>query len=103
MRRYDPVHRVRTIAVPPPRGLHCLRRRRGEQLFLALFNRSEIRVHHPLRVAVAHHTAVVYPDRVVTEALDEAERVGHQENGLVAPAEFRELVEALVREALIAD
>ena len=47
--------------------------------------------------------AVVQPQRLVAEALDEAERVGDEQDRLAAPPELGELVEALVREALVAD
>ena len=46
---------------------------------------------------------VVEPQRLVAEAFDQAERVRHEQDRLVPPLELGELVEALVREALVAD
>ena len=43
------------------------------------------------------------PDRLVAETLDQAERMRHQQNGLVATPELGELVETLVRKSFIAD
>ena len=45
----------------------------------------------------------VEPQRFVAEAARPSERVRHEEDGLAAALELRELVEALVREALVAD
>ena len=47
-------------------------------------------------------TVPVEPQRLVAEPLDQAERVRDQQDGLAAPPELAELVEALVREALVA-
>ena len=47
--------------------------------------------------------ALVQPERFVAKALDQVERMRDEEDGLAAAAEFRELVEAFVREALVAD
>ena len=46
---------------------------------------------------------MIQPDGIVAEAFDEAERVRHQQDGLAAAFEFRELVETLVGETLVAD
>ena len=45
----------------------------------------------------------VQPQRFVAEALDQAERVRDEQDRLAAALELGELVEALVREALVAD
>ena len=47
--------------------------------------------------------AAVEPQRLVAEALDQAERVRDEQDRLAAALELGELVEALVREALVAD
>ena len=46
---------------------------------------------------------MVQPQRFVAETLDEIERVRHEQDGLAATLELAEFVEALVREAFIAD
>ena len=50
-----------------------------------------------------HRPALVQPERLVAEALDQAQRVGDEQDRLAAAPELRELVEALVGEALVAD
>ena len=45
----------------------------------------------------------VHPHRAITEPLDEPERVRHEDDRLPAALELRDLVEALVRETLVAD
>ncbi len=52
---------------------------------------------------MALRVAIVQPERLVAETLDEAQRVRDQQNGPVATPELRELVEALVREAFVAN
>ena len=47
--------------------------------------------------------ARVEPQRFVAETLDHAERVRDEQDRLAAPLELGELVEALVREAFVAD
>ena len=47
--------------------------------------------------------AVVDPQRLVAEALDQTERVRHEQDCLPAAPELGELVEALVGESLVAD
>ena len=51
----------------------------------------------------ALQAAAVEPERLVAEALDQAERVRDEQDRLAAPLELGELVEALVGEALVAD
>ena len=55
-----------------------------------------------LRIPFAAHLAGIQPQRLVAEPLDEAERMGDQQNGLAAALELAELVEALVGEAFVA-
>jgi len=94
----------------------CLRGRRGrvrrfdgpsgrlrQQLLFALLNLREVGADDALGVAVRHGAAVVEPQRLVAEALDQRERVRDEENRPVAALELGELVETLVREALVAD
>ena len=50
-----------------------------------------------------HRAPTVEPQRLVAESLDEVQRVRDEQNRLVPPAELGELVETLVREALVAD
>src|SRR6185437_13375371 len=76
-------------------------RRQKPRLFL--LDVDAILVDDALRVALAGLAAVIEPDRLVAESLDEAERVRDEENRLAAAFEVRELVVALVREALVAD
>ena len=47
--------------------------------------------------------ALVEPQRLVAEPLDQVQRVRDEQDRLAAPAELGELVEALVRERLVAD
>ena len=49
------------------------------------------------------HASAIEPHGVVAQVLDQAERVRHQQNRLSAASELGELVEALVREPLVAD
>ena len=63
----------------------------------------DVRADDALGIAVALHAAAVEPERLVAEPLDQAERVRDEQDRLAAPAELGELVEALVREALVAD
>ena len=75
----------------------------GQLLFLAHFDVGDVGADDPLRIAHALLRAAIEPQRLVAEALDHAERVGDEQDGLAAALELRELVEALVREALVAD
>ena len=47
--------------------------------------------------------AAVEPQRLVAKPLHEVQGVRHQQDGLPAPAELCELVEAFVREPFVAD
>ena len=80
-----------------------LRIARGELLFLAGFDVGDVGADHPLGIAHRLHRPAVQPQRLVAEALDQAERVRHQQDRLAAPLELGELVEALVGEAFVAD
>ena len=51
---------------------------------------------------MALHAPAIEPHGVVAQVLDQAERVRDQQNGLPAAPELGELVEALVRESLVA-
>ena len=85
------------------RRLLRLRVARRELLLLADLDVGDIGADDALGIAERLHRAGVHPERFVAEALDQAERVRHEEDRLAAPLELRELVEALVREALVAD
>ena len=63
----------------------------------------QVRADDVFRVAVIHGTARVEPERFVAEAFHEIERMRDEQDRLVAAAKLRELVEALVRERLVAD
>ena len=56
-----------------------------------------------LGIAERLERAAVHPQRLVAEALDQAERVRHEQDRLAAALELGELVEALVGEAFVAD
>ena len=76
----------------------------GRELrFFADFDGRDVGADNPLRVAHALLVAVIEPQRFVAEPLDHRQRVGHEEDGLAPPLELGELVEALVREALVAN
>ena len=92
------VRRVRSTAAATARAVVV-----ASSCFLAFFDGRQIGVDDALRIAVRAGAAVVEPERLVAEALDDAERVGDEEDGLAAASELGELVEALVREALVAD
>ena len=91
--------------------LHDLRRRRGdaggfgfrELVLFRILDVDHVGGDDALGIAFALGHAVIEPVRDVAELLDQVERVRHQQDRLVAAAELRELVEALVGEALVAD
>ena len=76
--------------------------RRGQGALLAPGDVGRVGVHHLARVAVAADAPRVHPHRFVAVALDHAQSVRHQHDGLAPPLEVRELVEALQAEPLVA-
>ena len=86
------------------RGCGDARRFRFRELvLLAVLDVDDVGGDDPLRIAFALGLALIQPVRLVAELLDEIERMRDQQDRFVAPAELGELVETLVREALIAD
>ena len=85
------------------RFLYGLGRRGGHQLLFALLDGRQVGANDPLGIAVPLHPPPLEPHRVVAQVFDQAERVCHQQHGLAATPELGELVQALVREALVAD
>ena len=98
------------VASPSRSACHAPRlRRRGavvcrQQLLLAFLDLRQVRADHALR---DRRRAFACPSssqtRLVAEPLDEAQRVRDEQNRLAAALELGKLVEALVREALVAD
>ena len=76
--------------------------RGGERLFLAFFHGGHVGADDAPGIAGGARNAVVDPQRFVTEALDEPQRMRHEQDGLAAPAELREFIEALVGKAFVA-
>ena len=65
-----------------------MRRRRRQQLLLALLDLGQVGADDALRIAVRRGAALVQPERLVAEALDQVERMRDQQDGLAAAAEF---------------
>ena len=76
---------------------------RGELLLLAVLDVGDVRTDDPLGVAESLERAAVHPQRLVAEALDQPERVRHEQDRLAAALELGELVQTLVSEAFVAD
>ena len=72
-------------------------------VLLALLDVGEVGADDALGVAGALDAAGVEPQRLVAETLDHAERMRDEQDRLAAALELTELVEALVREAFVAD
>src|SRR5438270_9609244 len=87
------------LPLPPllPDMFDCLRSRLRHQLLFALLDGGQIGADDAFGVAVGLRAPGVEPQRLVAEPFDEVQRMGDEQDGLAAPAEFRELVEALVR------
>ena len=66
-----------------------------------LAHAGEVSVDDLLGIAAQLDFGFVDPQRLVGHLLDEAEAVGHEDDGLVAAAELADLVEALVNEGLV--
>ena len=75
----------------------------GELLFLAVLDVGDVGSDDALGIAERLERAAVHPQRLVAEALDQPERVRHEQDRLAAALELGELVQALVGEALVAD
>ena len=56
-----------------------------------------------LRIADRLHRPTVHPERFVAEPLDQAERMGDEQNRLAAPLELGKFVETLMCEPFISD
>ena len=74
-----------------------------ELLLLGRLDVGDVGADDPLRIAKTLQTTRIQPQRIVAEALDQPERVRDEQNRLAAALELGELVQALVREALVAD
>ena len=94
----DPGSRIPARRRRDPFGL-CL----GQRVLFVVLDVDDVRGDHALGVAFALRDALVEPVRFVAELLDQVERVRDEQDRLVAAAEFRELVETLVGESLVAD
>ena len=75
----------------------------GELLLLAVLDVGDVGADDALGIAEPLHPARIEPQRLVAEALDQAERMRDEQDRLAAALELGELVQALVREALVAD
>ena len=80
-----------------------LGRRHAHRLFLrqlllfGLLDVDDVAGDDELRIALAVRLALVEPQGLIAELLDQVERVRHEQDRLVAAAELGELVEALAR------
>ena len=74
----------------------------SEERLFAAGHVGEVGVDHALGVALVGHLALAQPEDVVAHLLHQAEAVGHDQDGLAAPAELADLVEALAGEGLVA-
>ena len=97
------IHRSLRLSLGRADVMLRLRVRFGEKLLLLTLDVGDVGADHALRIALGALLSFVQPDRLVAEALDQAERVRDQQDGLAAPLELAELVEALVREPFVAD
>src|SRR5262245_54234940 len=75
----------------------------GELLVLRARNVHQIGIDHALRVTVRPDDTRVEPERLVAESRHQVQRMRHEQNRSASAAEFRKLVETLVRECLITD
>jgi hypothetical protein len=73
----------------------------GQERLLAARHVREVRVHDALGVALVGLPALAQPQHVVAHLLHEAQAVRHQHDGLAAPSELADLVEALAGEGLV--